>query len=51
MSEDQFTKLFEYMQKRFDEVDDRFITLEDRFDKMLTVLADKVGVDLDKIHA
>lgn len=81
MSEDQFTKLFTYMQKGFADVDKRFEAVDRRFDhltslidgyagkidtyaqemafmdhkisrleKYIQVLAEKAGVDLDKIH-
>ena len=38
MSEDQFTKLFVYMEKRFDAVDHRFVDLEERMDKRFDTL-------------
>ena len=81
MSEDQFTKLFKYMQEfrqdvdgRFGEVDKHFDDLTNlidgyagkidsyapemaamdhkisRLEKYIQVLADKAGVDLDRIH-
>lgn len=75
MSEDQFTKLFKYMENRFDDMEKRFDEQDKRFDDLtslidsyaqemaamdhkinrleryIQILADKVGVDLDKIHA
>ena len=33
MSEDQFTKMFKYMQKGFSDADNRIDKLEERFDK------------------
>ncbi len=58
MSEDQFTKLYKYIQKGFSDVDRRFDKIETRFDGRFDQLnniiddyADKTGVDLDKIHA
>ena len=85
MNDDQFTKLYKYMQKGFADVDKKFEQIEDKLDKrfdLLTniidgyaskidtyaqemaamdhkinrlekyiqVLADKAGVDLDRIH-
>ncbi len=35
MSEDQFTKLFNYMEKRFDIVDKKFEMVDKRFDLLL----------------
>lgn len=32
MSDDQFTKLFKYMEKRFDQVDERFEKVDQQFD-------------------
>lgn len=32
MEEDQFTKLFKYMEKRFDQMDERFNDVDKRFD-------------------
>ena len=82
MSEDQFTKLFNYIEAFRDEVKGEFKRQDQRFDdltsiidgyagkidsyaqemaamdhkinrleKYIQVLADKAGVDLDKIHA
>lgn len=34
MSEDQFTKLFKYMEKRFDEIDKRFDEVNARIDRL-----------------
>ena len=85
MSEDQFTKLFKYMQKGFADADRRIDNLEgklnkrfdeviiiidgyaakidtyaqemaamehkiNRLEKYIQILAEKAGVDLDKIH-
>lgn len=81
MTEDQFTKLFKYMEKGFSDIDKRFEMVDKRFDlltniidgyagkidtyaqemaamdhkinrleKYIQVLADKAGVDLDRIH-
>ena len=81
MSEDQFTKLFRYMQEFRQDVDNRFGGVDKHFDdltnlidgyagkidsyalemaamdhkisrleKYIQVLADQVGVDLDRIH-
>lgn len=84
MNEDQFMKMFKYMEKRFDDVDKRIDGIENKFDKRfddltrlidgyaakidsyaqemaamehkinrlekyIQVLAEKAGVDLDKI--
>ena len=36
MSEDQFTKLFKYMEKRFDDVDGRFDKVDERIDRLVS---------------
>lgn len=38
MSEDQFTKLFKYMEKRFDEVNARFDIIEQRIDNLTNTI-------------
>ncbi len=38
MSEDQFTKLFVYMEKRFDNVDKRFEAVDKRFDDLTNLI-------------
>jgi hypothetical protein len=38
MSDDQFTKLFKYMEKRFDEVEIRFDEVNERIDKVMNTL-------------
>jgi hypothetical protein len=48
MSEDQFTKLFKYMQKGFANVDKRFVEIEYKFDKCFDLLTNII--DLDKVH-
>lgn len=40
MSDDQFTKLFKYMEKRFDEVDKRFDRQDKRLDDLVGTIAD-----------
>jgi tetrahydromethanopterin S-methyltransferase subunit G len=53
MSEDQFTKIFNYIEKRFDEVSGRFDKQDhkiNRLEKYIQVLAEKAGVDLGTIH-
>jgi len=46
MSEDQFTRLFKYLEKRFDAVDARFDEHDKRFDD-LTTLIDGYASHLD----
>lgn len=46
MSEDQFTRLFKYIEKRFDAVDARFDEHDKRFDD-LTTLIDGYASHLD----
>lgn len=43
MSEDQFTKLFKYMEKRFDGVDERFEAMDDKFSARCDQLAAVIG--------
>jgi hypothetical protein len=38
MSEDQFTKLFTYMEKRFDEMNQRFAKVDSQFDQVYTLI-------------
>jgi len=38
MSEDQFTKLFKYMQKGFADIDNRFELVDKRFDKLTSII-------------
>ena len=38
MSEDQFTKLFNYMTERFDKIDEKFETQTLRFDRIDTMI-------------
>lgn len=42
MSEDQFTKLFKYMERRFDEIlnkqDGKFAILEEKIDKLQSTM-------------
>lgn len=38
MNDDQFTKLFKYMEKRFDAVDKRFEDVDARFDRLETII-------------
>jgi DNA-binding ferritin-like protein len=48
MSDDQFTKLFKYMEKRFNEVDARFDTTADRSQvDRLQVAVDRIASRLD----
>jgi len=46
MNDDQFTKLFNYMEKRFDEVSERFSQQDKRFDE-LTNLIDGYASKID----
>jgi len=46
MSEDQFTKLFKYMEKGFENVDKRFEAVDKRFDT-LTILIDGYAGKID----
>lgn len=50
MSEEQIAILFKYMQKGFTDIDNRLDQIEVKFDNYIQVLADKPGVDLDRIH-
>lgn len=38
MSADEFTKLFNYMEKRFDQVDKRFDETNERIDRIMSTL-------------
>lgn len=53
MSQDQFAKLFKYMQAFRQEVDGSFSEVDKRFDDFTNLIdgyADKAGVDLDRMH-
>lgn len=43
MSEDQFTKLFNYINQRFDDIDKKFDKVDDRFDQVMNVLVEHTG--------
>ncbi len=43
MSEDQFTKLFKYIEKRFDAVDDKFKVVDKRFDDLTNIIDGYAG--------
>ncbi|MEI6229034.1 MAG: hypothetical protein WCP11_03375 [Candidatus Saccharibacteria bacterium] len=49
MSEDQFMKMFKYMEKRFDNVDKRFEQMETKFDKRFDLLTNVVDGYAGKI--
>lgn len=43
MSEDQFTRLFKYMEKRFDGVDGHFAGVSNRFDHLEQIIDSYAG--------
>lgn len=43
MSEDEFTRLFKYMEKRFDAVDVKFEAVDKRFDHLETIIDGYAG--------
>lgn len=51
MSEDQFTKLFKYMQKGFSDIDSRFDNLETRIDNRIDNLTNIIDGYAGKIDS